>query len=258
MSAVDLGSEFLASWASRPAGATLAIEVSRPDGTPGTAVVDDAAGTARIVADMAGRWFIRWVATAPSAIYTDVFDVWPEDPRFLISLDDAAEGLNAGRASAQYMADLRLYIAAATPVIEDIVGPVLSTGYTWETSGGRAAAILPHGSATITVVEANGIPITEYWTEHGVLYAGSRLSPGIFPQGTLLVAYNVGATAVKPNIRLATRELVRHWVQVGKQSTGGGVRGQEFEADVFTPSGFAVPRRVSELCAPDEQIGGFA
>ncbi|ASN39001.1 hypothetical protein CGQ24_08220 [Arthrobacter sp. 7749] len=257
MSAVDLGAEFLASWASRPPGATISIEVSRPDGTPGTATVDDAAGTARIVADMAGRWFIRWVATDSAAVFTDVFDVWPEDPRFLISLDDAAEGLNATRANPQYLADLRLYIAAATPVIEDIVGPVLSTGYTWQTSGGRSAVILPHGAATITVVEANEIPVTGYWTEHGVLYAGSRLAPGTFPAGTLTVAYNVGSTAVKPNIRLAARELVRHWVQIGKQATGG-VRNTEFDGDVYTPSGFAVPRRVIELCAPDEQIGGFA
>lgn len=257
MSAVDLGAEFLASWASRPDGATISIEVSRPDGTPGTATVDDDAGTARITADMPGRWFIRWLATDPAAVHTDVFDVWPEDPRFLISLDDAVEGLNARTASASYLADLRLYIAAATPVIEDIVGPVLATGYTWETTGGRAAVILPHGTATITIVEANDVPITEYWTEHGVLFAGTRLAPWVFPAGTLRVAYTAGSQAVKPNIRLATRELVRHWVQIGKQA-GGGVRNQEFDGEVYTPSGFAVPRRVIELCAPDQKIGGFA
>lgn len=257
MSTVDLDTEHTLEWDARPAGGTLSLEVVRPDGQTLTPTVDQAEASAPVLADMAGRWAYRWTSTGPADAHTDIFDVWPADPRFLISVKDASTGLNATRAAADYLEDLRLYIAAATPVIEDIAGPVLTANRTQTTRGGRAAIILHEPSATVTAVEANGIALADWFVEHGVLYAGTRLAPASFPVGEVLIAYTVGGPVVAPNIRLAARELVRHWVQIGKQGLGPA-RGGEPVDEVFTPSGFAVPRRVVELCAPDEQIGGIA
>ncbi len=141
MSAVDLGSTYTTEWKTRPETATLTAEVTRPDGMTGIATVDQVAGTAQIPATMAGRWRIVW-STDTGLVYTDIFDVWPTDPRFIISIDDALAGLNAGRASDQYIDDLRLYIAAATPVIEDITGPILLSTVTVTAAGGGSSVLL--------------------------------------------------------------------------------------------------------------------
>ncbi|PRB69515.1 hypothetical protein [Arthrobacter sp. MYb213] len=256
MSSVDLGSMHTIEWKTRPEGVPLTAEVTRPDGTPGTAEVDQARGEATVLADMAGRWLISW--SAEQVNYTDIFDVWPADPRFIISIDDAIEGLSASRANSQYIDDLRLYIAAATPVIEDITGPMLLSTNTTQAGGGTASVVLSWATQDVALVEVDGVPVTEWYVEHGILYAGTRQSPGIFPSGTLTATIQTGFRAIPPNVRLAARELVRHWVQIGKQNGGGSSVRQDPADEVFTPSGFAVPRRVVELCAPHEQIGGFA
>lgn len=258
MAAVDLGTEHKLSWPSSPESAELSVEVVRPDGMNAPATVDQVTGTATVLADMAGRWVVRWTSTNPADAHTDIFDVWPEDPRFLISLDDAVNGLNANRANREYMEDLRLYVAAATPVIEDITGPILADTRTRTVTGGRESVILPGQPSEVVAVEVNGEPVTAWWLQYGILFAGSRSIPSRFPGGELVVVYRVGNQVVPPNVRLAARELVRHWVQVGKQAVGGGIRNQDFNDDVFTPSGFAVPRRVIELCQPHAQVGGFA
>ena len=257
MSSVDLGSTHTIEWTTRPDGATLTVEVIRPDGTPGTATVDQATGKATLLADMAGRWRISW-GTDTGLLYTDVFDVWPEDPRFIISVEDAVEGLSAHRANKGYMDDLRLYIAAATPVIEDITGPMVLSTYTFEANGGSASVVLSWATQEVTQVHVDGVPVTDWYVEHSILYAGTRQSSGVFPQGLLTATVQAGRRSIPPNVRLAARELVRHWVQIGKQGGGGSTVRQDPTDDVFTPSGFAVPRRVVELCTPHEQIGGFA
>lgn len=257
MSAVDLGSTYTTEWKTRPETATLTAEVTRPDGTTGTATVDQANGTAQIPATMAGRWRIVW-STDTGLVYTDIFDVWPTDPRFIISIDDALAGLNAGRASDQYIDDLRLYIAAATPVIEDITGPILLSTVTLTAAGGGSSVLLDWAARKVTQVSVDGVSVADWYVEHGILYAGTRQQLGTFPEGTLVATVQLGADSVPPNVRLAARELVRHWVQLGKQYAGGSSVRSDPNDEVFTPSGFAVPRRVVELCAPHEQIGGFA
>lgn len=257
MSAVDLGSTYTAEWKTRPESATLSVEVIRPDGTTGAASIDQATGKASIVADMAGRWRISWSADN-GLVYTDLFAVWPTDPRFLISIDDAVEGLNAGRANSAYIDDLRLYIAAATPVIEDITGPILLSTITMSAAGGGSSILLNWAAKSVTQVSIDGVPFANWYVEHGILYAGTRQQLATFPAGTLTAIVQIGGDSVPPNIRLAARELVRHWVQIGKQGAGGSGIRQDATDEVFTPSGFAVPRRVVELCTPHEQIGGFA
>ncbi|MHC6176237.1 hypothetical protein [Glutamicibacter sp. X7] len=256
MAAVDLGSIHTIEWKTRPEASTISAEVTRPDGQLVTPVIDQPDGTATVTADLPGRWRIRWEA-GTGEVDTDIFDVWPDDPRYLISLDDAQASLGAARASASYLQDLRLYIAAATPVIEDITGPIL-LATTQITTAGGGNLIMLDWSATVTQVTVDGNPVERWYTEHGILYAGSRQDPDTFPAGTLTVTVQTGYAAIPPNIRLAARELVRHWVQIGKQSSGGSSVRQDPTDEVFTPSGFAVPRRVVELCEPNKQIGGFA
>jgi hypothetical protein len=271
MAAVDLGAAVTVLWGNAPAGSTVAINITRPDGTPGPTppVTGDVPNVQAVfIADMPGRWLIRWAAagTEPGS-YTDVLDVWPEDPRFIISLDDALAALNMTdkKIAPAQVEDLRLYIAAATPIIEDICGPVVPGMFTQTTDGGGWAIPLFNRPTEIVSVTELGAPLdpSAYFLddEAGILYAGRPQATRRFMPGyqSVVVQYRAGAQAVPPNIRLATRELVRHWWQLGKQGTGGG-RGGSFDqtAPEWTPSGFAVPKRVIELCGRMQKTGGFA
>ncbi|MEW9874032.1 hypothetical protein [Arthrobacter sp. HS15c] len=265
MASVDFGSLAEATWSAAPSGSTPSVALTRPDGTPGVpgqvTFISPTQFSAAFTADMAGRWLVNWISTGTAGAYSDVIDVWPTDPRFLIPLKEAEDGLKwTSSTPAERSKDLRLYVAAATPVIEDITGPMLARTEVHSTWGGGSAVVLPGDPTEVVSVEVNGEPLTEFFADLkvGILYGGSRLSPISFSSGEVVVTYTVGSQTVPPNIRLAVRELVRHWWQIGMQANGGAIRGQGAEGDVFTPSGYAVPRRVMELCAPNQKIGGFA
>lgn len=265
MASVDFGSLAEAVWADAPLGSTPSVALVRPDGTPGVpgpvTFISPTKFSAAFTADMAGRWLVNWTSAGIAGAYADVIDVWPTDPRFLIPLKEAEDGLQwTSSTPAERSKDLRLYVAAATPVIEDITGPMLAREEVFTTWGGGSAVVLPGNPSSVVSVAVNGTAVTEFVADlnAGILYAGSRLAPVRFAPGDVVVTYTVGEQTIPPNIRLAVRELVRHWWQIGMQSPGGAMRGSGAEGDVFTPSGYAVPRRVMELCKPDQKIGSFA
>jgi hypothetical protein len=261
MASLDLGAKATVRWPTAPDTGPYALAVKKPDGVtldPAPTVTGYRESVqAEFVPSMPGRYLLSWTANGAGA-HTDVLDVWPQDPQFLISIDEVLAGLrlppNADPAKAQ---DLRLYLAAATPVIEDITGPMLAATKTFTTQGGRASVVLPHMPTQILGITVGGAPVVDYQAdlESGVIDGGARS----FGNGALVVTYRVGNAEIPPNVRLATRELVRFWWQGGMQgSGGGGVRGSQADSEAFTPSGYAVPRRVMELCAPHQQLGGFA
>lgn len=264
MASLDLGAKATVRWPTAPETGPYALAVKKPDGTtldPAPLVTGFRESTqAEFVPAMAGRYLLSWTAGGAGA-YTDVLDVWPQDPQFLISLEEAVAGLKfAANADPAKSLDLRLYVAAATPVIEDIVGPMVATTRTFETWGGTPTVILPHLPNQIISIMAGDVPVLDYVTEYGILYSGSRSMVTAFPSGELVITYRTGNAEIPPNIRLATREVVRYWWQGGMQGSGSGgnIRSQQADSDAFTPSGYAVPRRVIELCAPHQQMGGLA
>ncbi len=263
MASIDLGARASVKWPNATPDGPHQLAVRKPDGTlldPAPTVIGGTEPTAEFVPPMPGRYLLSW-SVEGSAAYTDVLDVWPADPRFLIPLKEASAGLRwTGTTPIERSEDLRLYVAAATPVIEDITGPLLSSTETLTGWGDRAAIVLPGTPTAITSVLVNGVPVTDYFADlvAGLVYAGSRLAPARFAPGEVVVTFTVGGGLVAPNVRLAVRELVRHWWENGMQNQGGSIRGQTPDDEVFTPSGFAVPRRVIELCTPDEETGGFA
>lgn len=265
MASADLGAAASVKWATAPAAGPYALAVTRPDGLlldPAPTPTGAGAGTVAVfVPAMAGRYLLSWSVDGEAA-YTDVLDVWPADPQFLVPMEEITAGLQLpGNVDPARIADLRLYNAAATPVIEDITGPMLAATKTYTVFGGGSTVILPHLPTQILGITLDGAPVLDYVPDlaSGLIYGGSRAAVRAFGPGELTVTYRIGSAVIPPNIRLAARELVRFWWQVGMQGAGGGnVRGARPEADTFTPSGFAVPRRVMELCAPHEQLGGFA
>jgi hypothetical protein len=185
----------------------------------------------------------------------------------LITLEFALEGLGYGAKQdapegelSVRDQDLATYIAAATPVIESLCGPVLQVTATQYGDGGKSAVLLSGriaNTAAVTAVRVNG----SAWTGHivsstdSIVYAGTGVA---FPAGTrnIEVDVTVGYSPVPDTLQLAARELVRHWLQVGKQSPAAG--GLNIVPDSGDPTDpYAIPRRVRQLCAPYQQ-GGFA
>jgi hypothetical protein len=154
---------------------------------------------------------------------------------------------------------LTAYIDAAVRVIEDIVGPVGDATRTVTVNGGGRAIVLPSPAATITSVTVAGVATTDYTADlvAGIVYGGSFATPTYFYPGNqnVVITYTVGNDNPPANVVLAARELVRFWWQQGQQANRPSF-GEAGDSDEYTPSGFAVPRRVIELCAPDMRPPG--
>lgn len=183
----------------------------------------------------------------------------------LITLEYAAAGLNftnvgmGGQADRD--AELTAYVQAATAVIENLVGPVLQTSKSVAFDGGITAIVLPDKATAVTSVTENGVTLTagSYFFDPigGIVFGGNSVYPRVFYPGRLsiVVTYTVGYATVPATLQLAARELVRFWWQQGKAANRPAY-GDAVET--AAPQGFAVPKRVIELCEPFIRAVGFA
>jgi len=240
----------------------MAATVTLPDLTTASAsVTTSTTGTysAAYTPTQAGRHLIRWVGTGsnPSA-YTDIFDVFPADPRFLISLADARDVLNFAATNTTHDDELRLYLAAATVVVEELDRPYVQETQTFTCDGGRAAVVLPEAPITaVTSVtnEGTALASTAYR-----LNAGSGIVHylnGTFPVGTqnIVFTYTTGLARIPANVILAARELVKHWYQRSQQSPRPQFQGVINDGDMTYVAGYAVPNFVVGILRP--QVGVF-
>lgn len=252
-----------------PADLTTCVATwTKPDGTGNHAGTVDHPGTGEYLglfagSDQAGRWRCTFTGTGTysgALPWSDVVDVWPSDPRLIISLADAKAEMN--HVTSFNDDELRLYIAAATPVIEEIVGAVLASTEVETFNGGKTAVLLSERASAITSVTVDGVALSasEYVADldSGIVYAGSSSSPTCFTYGrqNVVVTYTAGGSSIDPNIVLAARVVVAHLYQNGQQAR----RGKNQPDTTVLPSGFAVPTRAIELCEPSahRRMPGFA
>lgn len=178
----------------------------------------------------------------------------------LITLEDARASLGWGAADIANNSDLEDYIEAATPVIENITGPLLVKSQTFTFDGGVSAVLLPVRFTSVTSITESGTAITDFVADplSGIIYAGATSGVRSFASGVqnIVVVVSVGSATIPPNVILATRELVRHLWQIGRQGSRPAY-GQDAGAEIV-PSGFAVPRRVIELLEASPRVAGFA
>lgn len=204
----------------------------------------------------AGRHVARWLATGTNASsYVEVFDVREASPGLILSLTDAKRHLNIPLDDTTSDEELRGFIEAATPVVEDVVGPVVARAYTEVHSGGPFL-VLGHNPVisltSLAPVLASGtayeVADLDVDTEVGVV---RRLDGGRFC-GPLRSTYRAGRVIVPANISQGAKEVIRHmWdTQRGHSGARPGFGEEEF---VTTGSGFTVPRRVMELLAPHKR-----
>ena len=182
----------------------------------------------------------------------------------LITLADARKsiyGNTYATAPTTLDSDIEDYVEAATPVIENICGPVLVKTRTFTHDGGVTSILLPYAISSVTSVTENGVAITDYTADltRGIIHAGTYDANREFESGlaNIVITVVVGNATIPPNVILATRELVRFWWQLGRQANRPGVA-EAGDAAPDLPMGFAVPRRVTELLRPNPRMAGFA
>ena len=225
--------------------------ITRPDGTT-TTVTPTSTGTgtyqAAVVSTQAGRWrctFTGSGANSGALPWSDVADVWPADPRLIISLADAKAELNMPANHTVNDDELRLYVAATTSIVEEIAGRVLASTVTETFDGGKAAVLLSERASAITTVTVDGVATASYVPnlESGIVYAGTSGGPTSFAYGrqNVVVTYTVGASAVDPDVVAASRVIAAHLYSVGQQGR------RRDASELVVASGYAVPRRAVEL-----------
>lgn len=263
---------------------TAVLTITLPDATTVTPAVTHGvtgtyAPTVPYISTLAGIHRVSWVGSGANAQdYTDSFNVLPADPRFLISLDEARKGLGLAAANVVHNEDLRTFVSAATPIMEDIVGPALPASRVETYDGGRPKIVLLWSPllSVSSVVESYGTFERTLTAEN--IFDGSavnaygytiELATGLlirrisgkvapFPAGqrNVQVSYVSGRLVVSGNVLLATRRLVRFLWQQEQQGFRSNAAPKTEMA--YTPSGFAVPKAVIELCAGDLRVTGAA
>lgn len=246
----------------------MSASFTLPDGTTGDgAVTRTELGRyqASITSTQVGRHQVVFTATGANSgdfPRTQLVDVWPTDPRFIISLDDLRAELNVPAGVTVNDDELQLYIAATTPVVEEIVGRVLQETLSETFDGGKAAVLLSERAASVTTVTVNGVVTTNYVANlaSGIVYAGTTSAPTTFTPGrqNVVITYLVGATTIPPNVVLAARIIAAHQYQVGQQGRTG--RGRPIDETRIIGSGYAVPTRALQLLVPSMagRMPGFA
>ena len=178
----------------------------------------------------------------------------------LVTLADVRKSLGLAVTDTSNDADLENYIEAATPVIENITGPLIQRSRVFTFDGGSSTVVVPVRFASVTSVVESGVTITDFVTDlqAATITAGTTDGVRDFAYGyqNVVVTVSVGAATVPANVQLAARELVRFWWQQGRQANIPAF-GDAPESGV-TPMGFAVPKRVMELLEPNKRVAGFA
>lgn len=229
-----------------------------------------------------GQFSLVFTGTVGGNTFTqsDVFNVSVgAGAAFLLSLADARTAIGFPSTDTSKDESLRTVMAGATPIMEDIIGPCVSLSRIETYDGGNvqiALAFAPVLSVT-EIIEAAGSNYVRTLTAQNV-FSGSgsndaygytidlttgivtRLASGVpinFLSGTrnIQITYVTGRV-LKGNQILAARRLIRHLWQSEQQ----GFRPQMGAPDMSmgsTPSGFAVPKAVIELCGPDTRAPGI-
>jgi hypothetical protein len=265
------------------AGAVV-LTITLPDGTPATpAITNPATGTYTVspafYTTQSGRHDVAWVATGANACdYNDTFFVQPAHS-LIISLAEARAALGTATANTVKDEDLRSFISACTPTMEDICGPILSTTRTETYDGGGTQIALNYAPvvSVTTVIESYGSNYAKTLTLQNRFAGGgsdaygydidlatgiiTRLAAGVavhFPSGqrNIQIVYIAGRAVITPNIILATRRLVKHLFQSEQQDYNPPQFGPE--SLTHTPSGFTVPSEVIMLCANSKRLPGVA
>jgi hypothetical protein len=260
---------------------TAVVTVTLPDGSTATpAVVHGGTGaySSSYPTTQSGRHRVNWVGTGTNAQnQVDTFFVLATDPGFIIGLAQARGGLRLPAGQTVSDEDLRDLIAAATPIMEDLCGPILSQTCDETHDGGRpnvrllkapiisvATVIESYGagySRTLTLQPPDGGTFDSYGysvdLRDGVITRRVSGVATVFVAGrrNIHVTYVAGRSVLPANLVRGTRRLIRWLWQTEMQ--GQRPQGSQPEGTTTTPGGYRVPTAVVAICGAEVRIPGI-
>ena len=238
--------------------ASATLTVTLPDGTTVAGAVSDTATshTATFTASQAGLYRLHWETAEDQ--HSGVLEVWPEEPRLLVSEQDLLKRIKESTANpgADALDALPVIIAASTEVVENISGPILPDTKSWTESGKRRQrkVVLPDDNVTITSVTVDDVALdsSDYVLEYDSIVVSDSFTEG---DANITISYTVGSwTSIPQAARLACIEIAAHMWTIAYQ---GGRPDAVGEVEV-TPQGFAIPRRAVELLRTLPRPAGLA
>lgn len=245
---VTVGETADVTWPKAPGTDAGSLTVTDPTGgMSNPAVVATGTGLASsVVTTVPGRYLLSWARGTRR--YVDVLDVWPADPRYLVSLAEVAA--TNGRSDA----DLALQVAVASWIVESLAGIVLPRVKSYRVIGGNGVEVLPDvdvDNVTVLVDEVAYPGAVDVDEMAGIV-------SGVPTVGRVVLTYSVGSHTIPPPLRQAAHDIAIHLLRSARQ--GGTPGSSQPAADtIATPYGFAIPRRAYELCASvSSPAPGFA
>ncbi len=202
-----------------------------------------------------------------------------DSDNWVIPLEDARTACGFPITDTSRDDTLRIHLTGVTPILEDIVGPILPRDLVeWHDGGSATVKTLyapltavtavseSYGNyvRTLTAQPLDGSSFDAYgYTVDLATGVLTRRASGVvvaFADGrsSIKVAYTAGRSTMPANLRSAARRLVRHLYQSEQQAATRPTGGGGPEPMAVTPTGFAVPRAVIELCGPDARIPGMS
>jgi hypothetical protein len=236
------------------AAGAVTLTIGLPDGTSITpSPANPTVGRYQLdyITTQVGRHTVRWVATGSNgSAYTDVFDVRPSDPGFLLSMASAKAALNIPSTSTGNDEEIRELIEAVTAIVEDyrkeavvrrVVVEQVSTDRTWSLFLKKSPII------SVTSIAAGSVTWTAFSVDTDLGEVASAGAPFV---GDLTVTYVAGRAVIPGNFVKAAKIIAKHlWEEQQTPGMGGrvfGVGGDDISAGI-AGLGFALPNRAAEL-----------
>lgn len=214
-----------------------------------------------------GRHIARWVGTgANPGAYVEAFDVLDSTPRYMVSMADTKNQLNIPLADTSLDDELRVYLEAATDVVERVRGEAMVRRTFIEEhevtyAGGRMALSWTPVVSLTSVVMIDGWVTWDVSRLHlnpatGVV--STTFQSGLFQLfGRLAVTYVAGYQVIPASFQLASSMIVNHLWQTQRGNRGAPRVGGGLSDTTMVPGfAFAVPNRALELLGTG--MPGFA
>jgi hypothetical protein len=265
----------------------VALTITLPDLTTTTPVVVHASTgvyTSAYTPTTVGRYTVRWVATGANAsAWTTIHDVVDPSQYLIISMSEAMEHLRLpATARDTYAARLQPFLLSLTPMIENIIGPVVSRTITETHNGGSNVikVLRPPIISVTTVIEVAGAGFSRTLTlqdpttagaldaygysvdlERGILFRRVSGLNGSFLPGVrnVSVTYVAGRNPIPPNVIHAAKDLLRiNWEVMTAGGAGINAAMSEQPTNRDHRSGFFMPGSVLDMLQNEVNDWGIA
>lgn len=206
-----------------------------------------------------GRHVARWVATGTGAGSTsEMFDVRPGDPGYLISLTDAKRALNMDVADTSNDEEIRALLEGVTATVENYRGETIVRRTVTEYVSGRRQVTRRRLVLTRPPVISLTSVIRPYdaftWAATDAILvdpnSGIIVSYGTPFYGDMVVTYLAGYAVIPGNYVEAAKIILRHLWETqqtpGMASPVFGSGGSDVTPGI-AGMGYAIPNRAAEL-----------